>query len=50
MSAHCHCDELEQEPYIREDEISCGVPSSEAPVVTKEKMCRNCGGLIKVIA
>jgi len=50
MSAHCHCDAHERDPYIREREIYCGVPDSDAPAVSKERICRTCGGLIKVIA
>ena len=50
MSAHCNCPEHKKDPYVREEEIYCGVPDNEAPAVSKEKMCANCGGLIRVIA
>lgn len=46
MSAHCHCPEHERDPYIRETEITHGAPEG---TVSREKICGNCHGLIKVI-
>jgi len=47
MSAHCHCDDHERDAYVRETEITHGAPDG---TVSRERMCRNCGGLIKVLA
>jgi len=40
------CDDPERDPYVRETEITHGAPEG---TVSRERMCRNCGGLIKVL-
>jgi len=47
MSSHCRCPDHERDPYIREEKITHGAPEG---TVSREKLCGNCGGLIKVIA
>lgn len=43
MSAHCHCDDYEQEPRDR----TVGTAHTGAEI--RERTCDNCHGLIKVL-